>query len=108
MKVDFKLGIIANYLPPDNYHYGRDPEGFFNSNSVLWGDFTDTDLLVGGGDLNARTKSLIDFILDLDGDSISNRVNPDQTRNNHRSCFIDFLKNNQALILNGRTVHKVP
>ena len=29
-KTCFKLGIIANYLPPDSYHYGQDSEGYFN------------------------------------------------------------------------------
>ena len=28
---DFLVGILALYLPPDNYIYGRDPENFFRS-----------------------------------------------------------------------------
>ena len=99
---EFKLGIIANYLSPDTYHHGRDPEGFFNTNSVLWSDLQDTDLLIGGGDLNARTNDMLDYIPDLDGNDIPPRYNPDKGKNNHGTLFIDFLKANRALILNGR------
>ena len=69
---------------------------------MLWSDLEDADLLVGGGDLNARTKELVDYIPDLDGDDFPPRTNPDQTKNNHGDCFIEFLKSNRALILNGR------
>ena len=50
------LGIMGNYLAPDNYHYGRDPEGYFNSASSMWQDLVTCDLCVGTGDVNARTK----------------------------------------------------
>ena len=63
----FKLGIIANYLPPDSFHYGQDPEGYFNDLASMWQDFSDCDLRIGGGDLNARTKQLEDFIPEIDG-----------------------------------------
>ena len=45
----FLLGILALYLPPDSYMYGRDPESFFNQASVLWEGLFDCDLLIGGG-----------------------------------------------------------
>ena len=35
---DFKIGILANYLSPDNYHYGQDPEGYFSHATSLWED----------------------------------------------------------------------
>ena len=72
----FKLGIIANYLPPDSFHYGQDAEGYFNDLSSIWQDFSDCDLRVGGGDLNARTKQLEDFIPEIDG-NLPIRTNPD-------------------------------
>ena len=50
---DFLIGILALYLSPDNYIYGRDPKTFFNNASVLWEDLYDCDLLLGG---NSRTK----------------------------------------------------
>ena len=65
---DFILGIMATYLSPDSFHYGRDPEGFFNNASVLWQDLSDCDLRIGGGDLNARTKQILDYIPEIDGE----------------------------------------
>ena len=54
-----------------------------------------------GSDLNSRTKDDLDYIPDVDGDTPP-RINPDQERNNHGKCFLQFLKDNRALICNGR------
>ena len=97
-KNDLKIGIIGLYLSPDNYHYGRDAEGFFNNAAVLYEDLSDCDLLVGAGDVNARTKEIIDFIPDIDGNLIQKRYNPDQIKNSHGNCFLIFLKENRAII----------
>ena len=97
----FKIGIVANYLPPDNFHYGQDPEGYFNDLTSLWQDLCDCDLRVGGGDLNARTKQLEDFIPEVDG-NLPLRSNPDNVKNSHGSSFVTFLKDNRSVILNGR------
>ena len=97
----FKLGIIANYLPPDSFHYGQDPDGYFNDLASMWQDFCDCDLRLGGGDLNARTKQLEDFIPEIDG-NLPKRTNPDNFRNSHGDSFITFLKDNRSIILNGR------
>ena len=91
-KNDLVIGIVGLYLSPDNYHYGRDAEGFFNNAAVLWEDLSDCDLLVGTGDVNARTKEIIDFIPEIDGNLIPKRHNPDQTKNAHGNCFLTFLK----------------
>ena len=99
---DFTIGILALYLPPENYIYGKDPEAFLNQAAALWEDLSDCDLQVGGGDLNARTKNMIDFIPDIDGNLIPSRENPDQVKNKHADSFITFLKDNRAIILNGR------
>ena len=61
----------------------------------------DCDLIIGSGDLNARTKDLKDFLPEIDGD-LPNRSNPDLTKNAHGNNFITFLKDNRAIILNGR------
>ena len=98
---DFKIGILANYLSPDNYHYGQDPEGYFSHATSLWEDLRDCDLCIGAGDLNARTKTLKDFIPEIDG-NLPPRSNPDQIKNNHGESFLTFLKDNRAIILNGR------
>ena len=89
---DFLIGILALYLPPDSYIYGRDPEQFFNNAAVLWENLSDCDLVVGGGDVNSRTKDLVDFIADIDGSLIPSRSNPDRTKNRHADSFINFLK----------------
>ena len=98
---DFMVGILALYLPPDNYVYGKDPESFFNHATVLWEDLFDCDLIIGGGDLNARTKDIIDFVPDIDGNLIPTRENPDKVKNSHAEPFI-FLKDNRSIILYGR------
>ena len=98
---DNLIGLLCNYLPPDSFHYGKDPEGFFVDNSLVFSDLCDCDLVVAGGDLNARTKEELDYIPDVDGDTQS-RTNPDLEGNNHGKMFLNFLKDNRALICNGR------
>ena len=100
-ETQFKLGIVANYLSPDSYHYGQDSEGYFNNLTSIWQDLSDCDLCVGTGDLNARTKQLKDFIPELDG-NLPERKNPDNVKNSHGGSFLTFLKDNRAIILNGR------
>ena len=102
IKNDLLVGIVGLYLPPDNYIYGRDPEGFFNNVANMWEDLADCDLLVGAGDINSRTKDLIDCIPDIDGGLIPPRFNPDKFKNSHGNSFITFLKENRTIILNGR------
>ena len=99
---DFLIGILALYLPPDNYIYGKDPETFFNEAGVLWEDLFDCDLIIGGGDLNSRTKNMVEYLPDIDGSLIPPRNNPDQIKNSHGNSFITFLKENRSIILNGR------
>ena len=76
--------------------------GFFNNAAVMWQDLLDCDLLIVGGDVNSRTKELIDYIPEIDGNLIPKRNNPDKTKNAHGDCFLTFLKENRSLILNGR------
>ena len=99
---DYTIGIMGNYLSPSNYHYGRDAENYFNHCSVLWETLSDCDLRVGAGDYNSRTKQEIDFSPDIDGGLVPPRVNLDQVKNAHGDSFISFLKDNRAVILNGR------
>ena len=93
-KTDLYVGIVGLYLSPDNY--------IFNSAAVLWEDLSDCDLLIGAGDVNSRTKDLLDHIPDIDGGLIQPRTNPDQNKNAHGNCFLTFFKENRAVILNGR------
>ena len=98
---DTLIGLLANYLPPDSYLYGKDPEGFFLENSLIYSDLLDCDLVVGGGDLNSRTRGEKDYIDFIDGNTAV-RINPDQEKNSHGNFFLQFLKDNRALICNGR------
>ena len=98
---EFSVGIFGGYLPPDSYVYGQDNEGFFNNAAVIWENLSDCDLLIGAGDLNARTKDLLDYLPEVDG-HIAPRTNPDHSKNSHGDAFITFLKDNRAVILNGR------
>ena len=96
------MGILGLYLSPDSYRYGQDAKGFFNEASVLWQDLSDCDLVLGSGDVNARTKEIVDFIPDIDGKLIPPRINPDKSKNKHADSFLTFLKDNRSIILNGR------
>ena len=64
----------------------------FNQASALWQDLWDCDLLIGGGDINARTRDIVDFIPEIDGKLIPKRFNPDTIKNAHADSFISFLK----------------
>ena len=67
----------------------------------MWEDVSDCDLCIGAGDLNARTKTLKDYIPEVDGNLIP-KSNPDLVKNSHGDCFITFLKDTRSVILNGR------
>ena len=99
---EFTVGILGLYLPPETYIYGKDPEAFFNEASVLFEELSDCDMRIGGGDLNARTREIEDFISDVDGNLIPARTNPDKCKNSHADSYIPFLKDNRSVILNGR------
>ena len=98
---DLVIGLLANYLPPDSFHYGKDPESFYLDNSLVYSDLSDCDLVVAGGDLNSRTREEFDYIADLDYNTLP-RTNPDLDKNSHGEYFLQFLKDNRALICNGR------
>ena len=98
---DALVGLLANYLPPDSYHYGKDPESYYLDNSLVYTELEDCDLLIAGGDLNSRTQDDLDYLPCVDAD-VSSRSNPDNEKNKHGEYFLQFLKDNRALICNGR------
>ena len=95
------LCIVGFYLSPDSYIYRQDPENLFNEGAVIWDDLSDCDLLVGAGDVNSRTQKMLDYLPEIDG-NLPPRQNPDLNKNSHGNHFITFLKDNRAVILNGR------
>ena len=69
---------------------------------MLWQQLSDCHLVIGGGDVNARTKDLLDFIPEVDGENLPQRFNTDKVKDSHAVSFITFLKDNRSVILNGR------
>ena len=72
---------------------------FFRDNSLVFSDLLECDLVVAGGDINARTQDDLDYIPDIDA-NVQPRSNPDLEKNNHGNHFLQFLKDNRALVLN--------
>ena len=77
---------------------GKVQKVFYLDNSLIYSDSSDCDLVVAGGDLNSKTKE--DFITDLDYITLP-RTNLDRDNNSHGAYFLQFLKDNRALICNG-------
>ena len=100
-KTNLLIGVLGLYLSPDSYTYGQDPETFFNEAFAIWEDLSDCDLLVGGGDMNARIRNDDDYLPDVD-EQVPPRYNPDESKNTHGGTFLTFLKDNRAVVLNGR------
>ena len=99
-----KLAEILKCRFPSTYRVLNTVQSAFGTleASVLWQDLGDCDLLIGGGDINARTKNMIDFVPEIDCHVIPTRHNPDNVKNAHADSFISFLKDNRSVILNGR------
>lgn len=90
--------IVANYLPPSNSEYGRDPESFFAKLLCLNYENYDVDLLYMCGDLNARIGGLQEVL----GPGVSARGHIDSVINSHGRCLLDFLNDSMCCVLNGR------
>ena len=84
---DALIGMLCNYLPPESYRYGKDAESYFTDSSIVISDLSDCDLIVAGGDLNARTKCDLDYIPEVDNFSLA-RTNPDTDKNQHGNHFL--------------------
>ena len=100
VETGFILGIVGLYLSADSFHYGQDAENYFNHCAVLRDDLGECDLLVGAGDVNARTKQLLDYIPDIDGDLVRRVV---------KSSFLSFLMaiwENMRLTLTRQNIYK--
>ena len=71
--------------------------------SAIWEDLSYCDLLVGGGDMNARIRNDDDYLLDVD-EQVPPRCNPDETKNTHGGTFLTY---NRAVVLNKRVTPKL-
>ena len=97
---DFQLTLICVYLPPENSTWGRNSDIFFNHlTSVVYTSQT-SDIVLIAGDFNARVGNLQDYINDID--DIPKRKTIDTVKNSHGESLIEFLKDTQMIIVNGR------
>ena len=65
---------------------------------IYWYDFVDTYFVCG--DLNSRIGNKKDYIEGID--CVNDRKSIDSTCNSHGENFLDFFKDSNSLILNGR------
>ena len=72
--------------------------------SVIYSIANETDLLLCGGDFNARLGDNFDFIEGVD--NLSMRRHLEKDTNKHCEPFIDFLLGAKMCILNGRSEGK--
>ena len=97
---DYKVGIIAGYLPPENTKYGCDPGKFFEIQTQLAYMYNDCDDLIIGRDYNACIGDKTDYIADVD--KVAPRFCIDDVCNNHGNSFIEFLTDTRVGVINGR------
>ena len=86
---DYKVGIVAGYLPPENTKYGCDPDKFFEIQTQIAYMYDDCDDLIFGGDYTARIHDKTDYKMDVD--KLAPRCNIDKVCNNHGNSFVEFL-----------------
>ena len=97
---DFKITVICVYLPPESSTWGRNSDVFFiHLTSVLYAS-QESDIVLITGDFNARVGNMSDCINDLD--DIPKREILDDVKNSHGDSLIDYLKDTQTCIVNGR------
>ncbi len=89
--------VICSYLPPEHTKYGVEPDIFFEALTQLIYMYTNVDLIILGGDYNGDKQDYID-----DVDNISKRQSVDPTTNKHGDCLLDFCRDTQFAIVDGR------
>jgi hypothetical protein len=99
---EFKFVLFSCYLPPQNSIWGRDADGFYAHILNLMYVHNDADMILIVGDLNSRIGQDLDMINCLDTTELPMRNALDLTKNRHGESLLDFLKDGQLCILNGR------
>ncbi len=97
---DYKIGLVVGYISPESSKYGRDPDEFFEYLTRFVYDYNECDKIYIGGDYNARTGKLLDYIPDVD--DLPGRSFIDLTKNKHGECLIDCLKGIRYGLINSR------
>jgi exonuclease III len=110
--------IVTAYIPPRNSPTLIDKDGPFLDLENQVNKLQKSCYVLVGGDVNARTGNLPDFILHDDNDNLPSqpepvvvysptstilRSNMDKSINAHGRTLCEICKNNDLAILNGRT-----
>jgi len=112
MNLDKHIFIGGIYIPPidSKYAIARPFDNLEHDLSELSNGY-----IVCGGDFNARTSNLDDYLLNYDGDNFMDldcvsgditplkRINMDDTVNTYGRAFLKFCKSSNLTILNGRS-----
>ncbi len=96
----FTCVIFCCYLPPENSVWGRDADSFFAHLTTQMYLNQESDVLLIGGDFNARIGTADDFVRGLD--KMPSRVCLDTVKCGHGDALIEFLKEAKMIVLNGR------
>ena len=96
----FQSVYFCCYLSPENSVWGRDSDSFFAHLTTQVYLHQDCDLILIGGDFNARIGSEDDYINEID--EVKTRCNIDEVKSGHGEAFIEFLKEARTIVLNGR------
>jgi len=92
--------ICVCYLPPITSIWGRNSDHFFTHMTNTLYSCSDFDHIVICGDFNARIGNLRDSIVEID--CIPHRNVIDLVKSGHCVSLIEFIKDAQLCILNGR------
>ena len=99
-ETDYSIAIFCTYLPQESSTWGRDATGFYAHLLAEIYTLSEYDSIILCGDLNSRIGKTNDVISRLD--NIPQRSPIDQTTNQHRHTFIEFLNDSKFCVLNGR------
>ena len=93
--------VVSCYLPPSNSVWGRDGVAFYNHLLALLYSYSDADACYIIGDLNSRfgnESEMIDYV----DCTLPARKITDTFKNKHGELLLDFLKDGQLCVVNGR------
>ena len=97
---DFTLILFACYLPPDNSIWGRDLNAFCCHLLTQLYLHQHADNVILCGDFNSRIGDLKDYVEGID--DYNPRIVIDKTKNSHGDTFIEFVKDGNLAVINGR------
>ena len=93
--------VLSCYLPPSNSVWGRDGVAFYNHLLALLYSYSDADAIYIMGDLNSRFGNESETIEYVDS-MLPERKIIDKNKNKHGELLLDFLKDSQSCVVNGR------